>query len=75
MTLTQAEAACIPAPSSWRFETADHLHRVRTYLADGFSFPVSTAKVMAEPGRAASLQRMAALGSPVPSDLNSLTGP
>lgn len=75
MTLSQAEASLVGAPSTYRFEVAGHLYKVREAIAQGYSFANATAKVMAEPGRATSLQRMALLGSTVPTDLTTLSGP
>lgn len=75
MTLSQAEASLINAPSTYRFDAAGPLYRVRQRLAEGRSFGQATTLTQAEPGVADILQRCAVLGSTIPTDLTQLSGP
>ena len=75
MTLSQAEQSLVAASSSTlKHDCAGVLYRVRQRLAEGRTFPQATAMTMAEPGIPGVLQRCAAEGGTVPTDLTTLTG-
>lgn len=75
MTRAAAEAACATGPSTWRFDAAGPLYRIRAREAEGYSFTQAKAMTMAEPGIAALMQRLSLIGCPIPTDLTQLTTP
>ena len=75
MTLTQAEQSLVGASSTYKHDAAGPLFRIRRYPAEGRTFDQATTLVQGEPGILQIQQRSASLGSTIPVDLTTLTGP